>query len=449
MSVRVRMYNTGFGDCFLLTFSVADRPRKVLIDCGKHTLSSTGPKLSRVVDQLLADITEPAGAKVDVVIATHRHRDHVQGFSDQRWQNVSVGEVWMPWTEDPNDPIARGICERQSQRALRLELGLNAMTADPEREYLLGYAGNNLTNSAAMNLLHEGFQGNPRRRFLPEADETRNPLRTDVLPGVDIYVLGPPRDTNVMRQMDPPVNESFFRAWDFDTQKEGADLPSPFSAKWFLNRKQYEKRTRRSLAEDLPITSEGRIGEVLVSPTLELLTRLEEAVNATSLVLLFRVGSAWLLFPGDAQWGTWNAILNHPQHAKLLENLSFYKVGHHGSHNATPISFVERYVSDRVLAMIPYGKVDRWPTIPRAGLLTKFNDKKVKFARSDVSAVPAPFKVTLVDEDVLFIDAEVQDSGRQPAPLIAGSHLPSAAGAMLRSRPGRRTSISSSKTSRR
>jgi beta-lactamase superfamily II metal-dependent hydrolase len=408
MSVRVRMYNTGFGDCFLLTFPASDRPRKVLIDCGKHTLSTTGPKLTRVVGQLLADISEPAGPKVDVVIATHRHRDHVQGFSDERWQNVSVGEVWMPWTEDPNDPVARGICERQSRRALRLQLGLNALGADPEREYLLGYAGNNLTNSVAMNLLHEGFQGSPLRRFLPEADESRNRFRTHLLPDVDIYVLGPPRDTDVMRQMDPPENESFIRSWDIDTKRNEAEASSPFSPKWFLSRTDYEHRINRSLADDLPVASESKICEVLESPSLELLTRLEEAVNATSLVLLFHLGSAWLLFPGDAQWGTWNAILKHPLHARLLEHLTFYKVGHHGSHNATPISFVERYITDRVLAMIPYGKVDRWPTIPREGLLTKLNDKKIMFARSDVSSAPSPFKVTLDDNEVLFIDAEVQ-----------------------------------------
>jgi beta-lactamase superfamily II metal-dependent hydrolase len=401
------MYNTGFGDCFLLTFPASDRPRKVLIDCGKHTLSTTCPKLTRIVDQLLVDISEPAGPKVDVVVATHRHRDHVQGFSDERWQNVSVGEVWMPWTEDPSDAVARGICDRQSRRALRLQFGLSAMAADTERDYLLGYAGNNLTNSVAMNLLHEGFQGSPPRRFLPVADETKSPFRTDLLPGVDIYVLGPPRDTNVMRQMDPPENESFIRAWDIDSKKEGAAPSSPFTAKWFLSRADYEQRINRNLADDLPVASESKICEVLESPSLELLTRLEEAVNATSLVLLFHIGNAWLLFPGDAQWGTWNTILNHPLHAKLLEKLSFYKVGHHGSHNATPISFVERYISDRVLAMIPCGKVDQWPMIPRAGLLTRLNEKKVMFARSDVSSVPSPFKVTLEGSDVLFIDAEI------------------------------------------
>ena len=36
-SVTVRMYHTGFGDCFLLTFHGQDgKARYMLIDCGVH-----------------------------------------------------------------------------------------------------------------------------------------------------------------------------------------------------------------------------------------------------------------------------------------------------------------------------------------------------------------------------------------------------------------------------
>jgi hypothetical protein len=209
-----------------------------------------------------------------------------------------------------------------------------------------------------------------------------------------------------MRQMDPPENESFLRAWEIDT-KDPQERPSPFSAKWFLNRADYEQRTKRTLENDLPVDSEGHLGQVFDRSSLELLARLEESVNATSLVLLFHVGDAWMLFPGDAQWGTWNAILNHPLHSALLENLTFYKVGHHGSHNATPISFVDRYISKKVLAMIPYGKVDRWPAIPRAGLLTRLSEKSVAYARSDQNSVQPPFTVTVEDGEVLFTEVEI------------------------------------------
>ena len=40
MSVTIRMYNAGFGDCFLITIPAPDRPRRILVDCGKHALAS-------------------------------------------------------------------------------------------------------------------------------------------------------------------------------------------------------------------------------------------------------------------------------------------------------------------------------------------------------------------------------------------------------------------------
>lgn len=408
MSVRVRMYNAGFGDCFLLTFPAADRPRKVLIDCGKHMLSKTGPKLSRIVEQVFEDIGEPDGPRVDVVVATHRHQDHVQGFAAEGWRNVSVGEVWMPWTEHPTDPVARDICDRQSQRAAHLQLGIGALALDAgEREYLLGYAGNSLKNATAMKLLHEGFQNVSLRRFLPEAEEEKNHFRPSVLPGVEVYALGPPRNPEVMREMEPPKNESFLWAWEAQPGQQG-DWPVPFDSRFRLSRPEYEARSLRSLAEDFPEVSERQIAKVFDEPAFELLAKLEAAVNSTSLVLLFHVGDAWMLFPGDAQWGTWNGILRHPVHSRLLENLTFYKVGHHGSHNATPISFVERYVNGGLRVMLPYGKVDKWPSIPRAGLLTALAGKNVAVARSDEApAAEGTFRVVQEDGEVLFIDTDV------------------------------------------
>jgi beta-lactamase superfamily II metal-dependent hydrolase len=407
MGVRVRMYNTGFGDCFLLTFPAPDRPRKVLIDCGKHTLSKTGPKLSRIVERVLEDIEEPGGPRVDVLVATHRHQDHVQGFAAAKWQDVRVGEVWMPWTEDPVDPVARDICDRQSLRASRLQLGFGAMAMDAgEREYVLGYAGNNLTNAAAMRRLHEGFQGAPLRRFLPEKSEEKNHFQTSVLPGVEVHALGPSRDPDVLREMEPPEGESFFGAVEWAGRPAGERL-APFDRRFMLSRAEYEAQSQ-PLEEDFPESWEKHIAEVFDDPALELLARLEAAVNSTSLVLLFHVGNAWLLFPGDAQWGTWNRLLQHPVHSRLLENLTFYKIGHHGSHNATPLRFVERYIKDGVRVMLPYGKVDKWPSIPRTGLLTALAERNVALARCDQApAAAAPCTAFVENGEVLFIDAEV------------------------------------------
>ena len=38
---------------------------------------------------------------LNVVIATHRHQDHISGFGEtQLWQDIAVDEVWLPFTAD-------------------------------------------------------------------------------------------------------------------------------------------------------------------------------------------------------------------------------------------------------------------------------------------------------------------------------------------------------------
>lgn len=65
---------------------------------------------------------------------------------------------------------------------------------------------------------------------------------------------------------------------------------------------------------------------------------LDKAMNNTSLILLFEVGGKKLLFPGDAQIENWEYALKRDKKADLplLKGVNLYKVGHHGSRNATP-----------------------------------------------------------------------------------------------------------------
>src|SRR5262249_43429506 len=77
--------------------------------------------------------------------------------------------------------------------------------------------------------------------------------------------------------------------------------------------------------------------------------RLEVGVNKTSLALAFELPDGrTLIFPGDAQIGNWLSWAEHKFKVKdsaghdgevtvedLLNRAIFYKVGHHGSHNAT------------------------------------------------------------------------------------------------------------------
>src|SRR5207248_2666973 len=107
---RIRMYRHGLGDCILLTLP---RPRggpgHVLIDCG---VLGTGPRRMAAVAE---DLHRTTGGRLDVVVATHAHWDHVSGFVQARglFDQMDIGEVWLPWTEDPNDPAAAAVRARR------------------------------------------------------------------------------------------------------------------------------------------------------------------------------------------------------------------------------------------------------------------------------------------------------------------------------------------------
>src|SRR4030095_12132816 len=110
---------------------------------------------------------------------------------------------------------------------------------------------------------------------------------------------------------------------------------------------------------------------------------LDKAVNGTSLMLMLEIAGEHLLFPGDAQWGTWQAAMNDPEWRELMGRVSFYKIGHHGRHNATPRDFVEGIVPSKIQAMVSTLTRDVWPDIPKMELLDALEAKQATIARSD------------------------------------------------------------------
>jgi beta-lactamase superfamily II metal-dependent hydrolase len=406
--VTVRMYNVGFGDAFLLVFPAPDRPRTVLIDIGTHT-SGQGPRpVSAVARDVIADVTGDDGvARIDVVVGTHRHQDHVSGFEQPDWSAVEVGEVWMPWTEDPDDPEATRIRELQSRAATHLCAGLERLGARAAPG-ALELAQNNLTNRRAMETLHTGFAGNPKRRFLPREDRVAV-MTSEFLPGVRIHVLGPSRDPDVIRDMNPPAGESYLRL--LGTSEEDGSAKPPFTAGWEL--------TPDDVAADehyAHLALEPRDVRILKDladdDALALAVQLEKSVNGTSLMLMFEVGEALLMFPGDAQWGSWQRLLKDEDAQALIERTTFLKVGHHGSHNATPKDFVEALQRQHdarpespLWAMVSTHPVKRWPSIPKAELLAALGELTPQLARSDEAAAASASAFSHADE--AFVEARV------------------------------------------
>ena len=103
--LRVRMYRVGFGDFFLVTVPTGAGPKHILIDCGVH--SKDTHSIAAAVDHM----AQETGKHLALIIVTHRHADHVTGFSKCKdvFKTFTVDRIWMSWYEDPKDDKALAI----------------------------------------------------------------------------------------------------------------------------------------------------------------------------------------------------------------------------------------------------------------------------------------------------------------------------------------------------
>lgn len=348
-SVEIRTYQVGFGDCFLLSFIYsASKKRHVLVDFGTTGLPDDAPR-SRMMD-IAEDIKARCEGKLHAVVATHRHRDHISGF-ETKPNGKGTGDVIaslkpdvviQPWTEDPElETDATGPQLRALDSRTRRVSALSAMHAvaaqaintAKRRRYIpkalreqLSFLGEdnlknlsavkNLMNMAPNNYVHFGTASGLAR----------------ILPGVKVHVLGPPTlddddKIKVQRRTDPgefwhfQMNALRFAEGQapkkpvlFPRHVASAGPSFPIDARWLV----YHARLVHS------------------SQLLQLVRILDSAMNNTSVILLFEIGDKLLLFPGDAQIENWSFALSKENVRELLKKVNLYKVGHHGSLNATP-----------------------------------------------------------------------------------------------------------------
>src|SRR5215208_5728279 len=109
--VVIRMYGQGFGDCFLLAFprlkgkqdQDLQNPVYVVIDSGVFYRTPGDKERMISVAESILQATE---GKLDLLIATHEHHDHLCGFeyAADVWKKIQVHQIWLAWTEDEKHP---------------------------------------------------------------------------------------------------------------------------------------------------------------------------------------------------------------------------------------------------------------------------------------------------------------------------------------------------------
>ncbi len=408
-TVRVRMYDVGFGDCFLVSVRDGVELTHVLIDAGASKFQP------RPMGELARDVREACGDDLAAVVATHAHRDHVSGFAElDWWKGCRVGQVWLPWTEDPKD--ADAVALRAHVTALYGGLAKSRFKSvhqqldAPEPGALSGAAfdlwnANLAANAKAMDTLR-GAMGNAsvRPRYLKAGDAVSLPSAS-----LRVEVLGPSRDAAMLRRLEPPKRESWplglrgKAAADDDTLDVAHDGPmlderfeadDVMDASWVFSKEalaKMEEKLRRAKKPAKPkdvraALARNRIRSLrdAMSDELLLLDKLTGSINNTSLVLLFEVAGVRLLFPGDAQWGSWDEWMRS---STLTRDggLDFLKLSHHGSHNGTPQTAVKQLAQRGLRTMastIPHAHHG----VPKESLLTALEKATgVEVVRSDVA----------------------------------------------------------------
>ena len=370
-AIRVRMYRVGFGDCFLLTLPAQPDARHVLVDCGVHARGDVG-----TIQQVVENIAAETGNKLAVVIATHAHQDHISGFGKfaAQFRKFAIGEVWMPWIEDKNNPQAVKLKKKHRAVIARLQMHFNSLApAAQQRAGDVMHAIDNLAgNEPALEQLHSGFGTNAKVRFYQAGDSASAP---GGLTGLAAQILGPPTDTEFLARMDPPPNQHYL------TEGAGpaAAAPAPFAPRWVVDGKAARHLlSARELAAIQAYADE---------PPDALAFALDQAVNNTSLVVLFSYAGKHLLFPGDAQYGNWQYWLGKSDSGKILSGIDFLKVAHHGSLNATPKSAIDNMGAGGLAAMVSTQNRP-WPSIPRIPLMDAIRKRTGnRMVRSDSLAL--------------------------------------------------------------
>jgi len=426
----IRMYRLGTGDCFTIKFkSGRSTTHTMLIDCGYW--SGTYAEKREVIRTMAADVDNT----LDTLVVTHEHKDHVDGFAAAESmfaRDFSIGNVWMGWSENDSDPTVRAWKDSYGEKKRALALAADEVNKHVSSESFRARYGSGLAMDREVLAMRDRFAeglaefaglhadglgvnykgGLKGMQVVKErlVDGNLQCLETgDVweniegLDGVRVYVLGPPTHYRDVKREHGEGGESY----KHNKELESADLLlRAFSemAPGFSGRRTTPFDA--TLADDLdrwdPCELEvlglyedqdhdwRRIDDDWLFSAGQFALRMNSLTNNLSLVLAFEFieSGKVMLFPGDAEfgsWASWHDLVweidgQEVTASDLLGRTVFYKVAHHLSHNGTARSLGLDLMTDRdlvAMATLDYGSISSgWKrTMPNLMILRDLLEK--------------------------------------------------------------------------
>ena len=456
--MRIRMYRLGVGDCFLVSLPRPDgSPFNILIDCGIHAAETAGKDRIRKAAQ---DILAQSGARLDVIVGTHEHWDHMSGFfhAPDIFGQCTAGAIWCAWTEDLRDPLARSLLTSRDKGITALwgamrHLRMAPAEDEPARDWdgLMGFFG----DSPGIGPKAKAAADALRKLAKSDADivyrAPGEPPFDSISDDWRIFVLGPPRDRDKMEHIDPrkgsgeayPLAASAMAAANLAAAVSADDDP-PFDRRFQIElerthdmpffRDHYwadqgpdngQAKPENVQAEEEQTQDWRRIGHAWLDGAETLALQLDKITNNTSLVLAIELGpkgatdNRVILFAADAQIGNWLSWqdVEWPDYAgrkvtgtDLLRRTVIYKVGHHASQNATLMTGGLETMQQLRLALVPtsaeMARKVGWGTLPWPHLLDRLGEVTGdRVLRSDIGATPGVTTATgftVVESDLCF-----------------------------------------------